>query len=603
MATTTTPFDIKNLFEDTETPKDELIQKMSETSYSKEEISDALKNTDFTTDESKEVMEFILEGCVKNATGLDYYDNIRENFTSIIVEACLQKKIDSIISIINESRILSNIDDANKLNNATEAFIKLYENINSKSSRLKLLPEIDKKIIVQYVHWTSDNELTSISYLREILEFNQSAINDAFIGALKAQSSSDATKEVVEKEKEEKEIKAFKEKIFCKLLKIGKGLPSINTIFNSLPDSNLSTIINGLEETKLIEAISNMPSDLLNRVIKLNKEKVTETFQNMSQHKKEELLGKIQSPDILKQFMEKMTTEEREAINTGDGTLSSDVVKEIMDDMRNEANEVNNDYNELFKNKWSNRFSRVSELGKKISVSILKMRIGWREDFLTNLASMHTSNDCLGLISRVQFALYIRSSKKYQQLNKDLEAEQKSIEKIKSTRAKKEEKNKELREDIKNRKMNISAKSQEVIVRRKKIENIQGIQRLIKSTETTKKSNLGDFKIKNDLLEMAWAYVLEGSAAISEIDETKIKEIITNNNYHLGNLTEDQLNSLAKKMTLQIEKLKEIYKDPEELEEATGKLMGRGMSNFALIIAITTLTITGLIILLTMILS
>ena len=603
MATTTTPFDIKNLFKDTETPKDELIQKMSETSYSKEEISDALKNTDFTTDESKEVMEFILEGCVENTTGSDYYDNIRENFTSIIIEACLQKKIDSIISIINESRILSNIDDANKLNNATEAFIKLYENINSKSSRLKLLPEIDKKIIVQYVHWTSDNELTSISYLREILEFNQSAINDAFIEALKAQPSSDATKEVVEKEKEEKEIKAFKEKIFCKLLKIGKGLPSINTIFNSLPDSNLSTIINGLEETKLIEAISNMPSDLLNRVIKLNNEKVTEAFQNMSQHKKEELLGKIQSPDILKQFMEKMTTEEREAINSGEGTLSSDGVKEIMDDMRSEANEVNKDYNEIFKNKWSNRFSRVSELGKKISVAILKMRIGWREDFLTNLASMHTSNDCLGLISRVQFALYIRSSKRYQQLNKDLEAEQKSIEQIKSARAEKEEKNKELREDIKNRKMNISAKSQEVIVRRKKIENIQGIQRLIKSTETTKKSNLGDFKIKNDLLEMAWAYVLDGSAAISEIDETKIKEIITNNNYHLGNLTEEQLNSLAKKMTLQIEKLKEIYKDPEELEEATGKLMGRGMSNFALIIAITTLTITGLIILLTMILS
>ena len=278
-------------------------------------------------------------------------------------------------------------------------------------------------------------------------------------------------------------------------------------------------------------------------------------------------------------------------------------IKDIIDVMRNEANEVNKDYNEIFKNKWSNRFSRVSELGKKISVSILKMRIGWREDFLTNLASMHTSNDCLGLISRVQFALYIRSSKRYQQLNKDLEAEQKSIEKIKSTRAKKEEKNKELREDIKNRKMNISSKSEEVIVRRKKIENIQRIQRLIKSTETTKKSNLGDFKIKNDLLEMAWAYVLDGSAAISEIDETKIKEIITNNNYHLGNLTEDQLNSLAKKMTLQIEKLKEIYKDPEELEEATGKLMGRGMSNFALIIAITTLTITGLIILLTMILS
>lgn len=598
MATTTTPFDIKNLFKDTETPKDELIQKMSETSYSKEEISDALKNTDFTTDESKEIMKFILEGCVKNATGSDYYDNIRENFTSIIVEACLQKKIDSIISIINESRILSNIDNANILNNATEAFIKLYENINSKSSRLKLLPEIDKKIIVQYVHWTSDNELTSISYLREILEFNQSAINDAFIEALKAQPSSDATKE-----KEEKELKAFKEKLFCKLLKIGKGLPSINTIFNSLPDSNLSTIINGLEETKLIEAISNMPSDLLNRVIKLNNEKVTGAFQKMSQRKKEELLGKIQSPDILKQFMEKMTTEEREAINSGEGTLSSDGVKEIMDDMRNEANEVNKDYNEIFKNKWSNRFSRVSELGKKISVAILKMRIGWREDFLTNLASMHTSNDCLGLISRVQFALYIRSSKRYQQLNKDLEAEQKSIEKIKSTRAEKEEKNKELREDIKNRKMNISAKSQEVIVRRKKIENIQGIQRLIKSTETTKKSNLGDFKIKNDLLEMAWAYVLQGSAAISEIDETKIKEIITNNNYHLGNLTEEQLNSLAKKMTLQIEKLKEIYKDPEELEEATGKLMGRGMSNFALIIAITTLTITGLIILLTMILS
>ena len=603
MATTTTPFDIKNLFKDTETPKDELIQKLSETSYSKEEISDALKNTDFTTDESKEVMKFILEGCVENTTGLDYYDNIRENFTSIIVEACLQKKIDSIISIINESRILSNIDDANKLNNATEAFIKLYENINSKSSRLKLLPEIDKKIIVKYVNWTSDNELTSISYLREILDFNQSAINDAFIEALKAQPSSDATKEVVEKEKEEKEIKAFKEKIFCKLLKIGKGLPSINTIFNSLPDSNLSTIINGLEETKLIEAISNMPSDLLNRVIKLNNEKVTEAFQNMSQHKKEELLGKIQSPDILKQFMEKMTTEEREAINSGEGTLSSDGVKEIMDDMRSEANEVNKDYNEIFKNKWSNRFSRVRELGKKISVAILKMRIGWREDFLTNLASMHTSNDCLGLISRVQFALYIRSSKRYQQLNKDLEAEQKSIEKIKSTRAEKEEKNKELREDIKNRKMNISSKSEEVIVRRKKIENIQRIQRLIKSTETTKKSNLGDFKIKNDLLEMAWAYVLDGSAAISEIDETKIKEIITNNNYHLGNLTEEQLNSLAKKMTLQIEKLKEIYKDPEELEEATGKLMGRGMSNFALIIAITTLTITGLIILLTMILS
>lgn len=603
MATTTTPFDIKNLFKDTETPKDELIKKMSETSYSKEEISDALKNTDFTTKESKEVMEFILEGCVKNATGLDYYDNITKNFTSIIVEACLQNKIDSIISIINNSRILSKISNANLINNATDAFINLYENINSKSSRLKLLPEIDKRIILQYVNWTSDNELTSISYLREILEFNQSAINDAFIKALKAQPSSDATKEVVEKEKKEKELKAFKEKLFCKLLKIGKGLPSINTIFNSLPDSNLSTIINGLEETKLIEAISNMPSDLLNRVIKLNNEKVTEAFQKMSQRKKEELLGKIQSPDILKQFMEKMTTEEREAINSGEGTLSSDGVKEIMDDMRSEANEVNKDYNEIFKNKWSNRFSRVSELGKKISVAILKMRIGWREDFLTNLASMHTSNDCLGLISRVQFALYIRSSKRYQQLNKDLEAEQKSIEKIKSARAEKEEKNKELREDIKNRKMNISAKSQEVIVRRKKIENIQGIQRLIKSTETTKKSNLGDFKIKNDLLEMAWAYVLEGSAAISEIDETKIKEIITNNNYHLGNLTEEQLNSLAKKMTLQIEKLKEIYKDPEELEEATGKLMGRGMSNFALIIAITTLTITGLIILLTMILS
>ena len=603
MATTTTPFDIKNLFKDTETPKDELIQKMSETSYSKEEISDALKNTDFTTKESKEVMEFILEGCVKNATGLDYYDNITKNFTSIIVEACLQNKIDSIISIINNSRILSKISNANLINNATDAFINLYENINSKSSRLKLLPEIDKRIILQYVNWTSDNELTSISYLREILEFNQSAINDAFIKALKAQPSSDATKEVVEKEKKEKELKAFKEKLFCKLLKIGKGLPSINTIFNSLPDSNLSTIINGLEETKLIEAISNMPSDLLNRVIKLNNEKVTEAFQKMSQRKKEELLGKIQSPDILKQFMEKMTTEEREAINSGEGTLSSDGVKEIMDDMRSEANEVNKDYNEIFKNKWSNRFSRVSELGKKISVAILKMRIGWREDFLTNLASMHTSNDCLGLISRVQFALYIRSSKRYQQLNKDLEAEQKSIEEIKSARAEKEEKNKELREDIKNRKMNISAKSQEVIVRRKKIENIQGIQRLIKSTETTKKSNLGDFKIKNDLLEMAWAYVLEGSAAISEIDETKIKEIITNNNYHLGNLTEEQLNSLAKRMTLQIEKLKEIYKDPEELEEATGKLMGRGMSNFALIIAITTLTITGLIILLTMILS
>ena len=91
MATTTTPFDIKNLFKNTETPKDELIQKMSETSYSKEEISDALKNTDFTTDESKEVMEFILEGCVENTTGSDYYDNIRENFTSIIIEACLQK--------------------------------------------------------------------------------------------------------------------------------------------------------------------------------------------------------------------------------------------------------------------------------------------------------------------------------------------------------------------------------------------------------------------------------------------------------------------------------------------------------------------------------
>ena len=571
---------------------------LSSQEFTNEEIDKMVAGVDFS--DSRILLDVLnhYRDLGNNETQTNYFCS---NLGKIISSASATSKINNIIIAINEKEILNEHNIENTFRGLKKEqknkFIKaLYENNKFDLLRKKVVEKLDKKTLLDYL--ISENEKkdeNSKKFSNEILNFNNIDLLNEIEKALKTTST-----------ELDRAIATFD-------VLINSGNPNIiKTALSNLSANELENLMNGLKNKgkDLATYIVTMSQEARDKLIEKNPDLFKEAMTSLAPKEKAKVLGEISSEEKLKDVYDRMDAKEQQEIVQSLNDPSTQSVKDKITRVANNAIGIKNDFKKIRSNIWDNRFAAVSKIYNKFAAKLLEMRVELREKFLTKLGSLHTGEDRLGLIGRAQLLVYLHNSKKYEELNTRLDKRHQNIEKLDDEIEERKKQNVASKEDIAKRKEQMKLDSEVAQARLNSSATLKRLQKITKGADTNKKGKFGKVDFPEEKFSLAWGYILDsaqkGKRTITDMNEEEIRTIITGKKKGVGKMTEEQLSNFTKQLVTRLGNISYERGFQEDLVEAeVEQLAGRsmGMSNYALIISITAITITGLIILLTMILS
>ena len=578
-------------------PKDvkieDQVKLLSENDLDEEKISNVVRNAIFDNKNANSVFLEILKGYKDLSKTPTKITNFNNNLKKIITQACLHSKISSIIDYLVEKKFFQkrefekNFKDMEKEEKAA-LFKTIYENTNDKSLRNKIIAEIDKELLLDFV---VDMQLNGNSvdkfFCRDVLEQNNADLNAEIIKGLKSSNKSN---------------------VFQGIVNASRGMPSVpfvDSVIDGLNDTEFGNLIVAVvTDAKMGDIIINVSPQICERMMSLKPKEFATTFKSLEPTKKAKILDGISDEEKLKSTYSLLSDDEKKAVLKTYENPSISKVKSVIEKTTKNVTGIKSDYGNIRKNIWNNRFDTVKKSMNKVAAKVLEIRIERREEKLLKLSALHSSEDRLGIIGRAQLLLYMRSAKKYEELNQRLDARRKNIDTIEKNMAKRVEKNAQLKEDIAKRKEIMAKNSKIAQVHMKNKFNLIRMKRLLEQETIKKVDKNSKIEISEEQLQLAWSYVLNSGADLKGLNQEKIARIITTHSVALGNLTTEEITQFAREMNYKLEAIKNnmgVANLQEEVEELAG--MHMGMSNYLVIIAVTAMTVIGLIIILTIILS
>ncbi len=244
----------------------------------------------------------------------------------------------------------------------------------------------------------------------------------------------------------------------------------------------------------------------------------------------------------------------------------------------------------------------IKNLKRKIKK--IKKRIAKDERRLIIMAGFPKELDRIGFIENIHLRQFISAQQKYETDSDELKQAEKDLAAAETSVKRQNEVLERAKERVKAQKEQLQKEIQAYSVRKVKIKDPEKIKELLGRSLSEKNDKIGKFDDEKKI-QQAWAYIVsEHQKSGMNYTDENVRIILTSSQDGLG-LDKKQLESLIVHIQKELARKEAAITDNSELEASIEESAGMrmGMSNYLVIIAVTALTIMGLIAILTLILS
>ena len=497
--------------------------------------------------------------------------------------------------------------EAFKKNTESAAKTEIFKTILTSLTEMKYV----SKIITTYEKILSKEELLSI--------FNSFNIKDAVERLLAREIINSTTGNTI--------INIIKESITKKgditnvhfiepIIALGKDLNKdlITELFTGIEEDKINNIFENIvsyaaTSDKIRSYISKLPDSVKAKYIDyLAKEKKLD-FASMSIEEKAEVI-EFANKDTREKLVETLSDTDKDDIASHMKGNVNDL-KYVFEKSKKRINIIKDEIDNIQKGKdgkpglakeLKNTKKDIKNLKRKIKK--IKKRIAKDEKRLIIMAGFPKELDRIGFIENIHLRQFISAQQKYETDSDELKKAEKDLAAAETSVKKQNEVLERAKERVKAQKEQLQKEIGAYSFRRVKIKDPEKIKELLGRSLSEKNDKIGKFDDEKKI-QQAWAYIVsEHQKSGMNYTDENVRIILTSSQEGLG-LDKKQLESLIVHIQKELERKRAaITEDPEleaSIEESAGMRMG--MSNYLVIIAVTALTIMGLIAILTLILS
>ena len=497
--------------------------------------------------------------------------------------------------------------EAFKKNTESAAKTEIFKTILTSLTEMKYV----SKIITTYEKILSKEELLSI--------FNSFNIKDAVERLLAREIINSTTGNTI--------INIIKESITKKgditnvhfiepIIALGKDLNKdlITELFTGIEEDKINNIFENIvsyaaTSDKIRSYISKLPDSVKAKYIDyLAKEKKLD-FASMSIAEKAEVI-EFANKDTREKLVETLSDTDKDDIASHMKGNVNDL-KYVFEKSKKRINIIKDEIDNIQKGKdgkpglakeLKNTKKDIKNLKRKIKK--IKKRIAKDEKRLIIMAGFPKELDRIGFIENIHLRQFISAQQKYETDSDELKKAEKDLAAAETSVKKQNEVLERAKERVKAQKEQLQKEIGAYSFRRVKIKDPEKIKELLGRSLSEKNDKIGKFDDEKKI-QQAWAYIVsEHQKNGTNYTAENVRIILTSSQEGLG-LDKKQLESLIVHIQKELERKRAaITEDPEleaSIEESAGMRMG--MSNYLVIIAVTALTIMGLIAILTLILS
>lgn len=497
--------------------------------------------------------------------------------------------------------------EAFKKNTESAAKTEIFKTILTSLTEMKYV----NKIITTYEKILSEEELLSM--------FNSFNIKDAVERLLAREIINSTTGNTI--------INIIKESITKKgnitnvhfiepIIALGKDLNKdlITELFTGIEEDKINNIFENIvsyaaTSDKIRSYISKLPDSVKAKYIDyLAKEKKLD-FASMSIAEKAEVI-EFANKDTREKLVETLSDTDKDDIASHMKGNVNDL-KYVFEKSKKRINIIKDEIDNIQKGKdgkpglakeLKNTKKDIKNLKRKIKK--IKKRIAKDERRLIIMAGFPKELDRIGFIENIHLRQFISAQQKYETDSEDLKKAEKDLAAAETSVKKQNEVLERAKERVKAQKEQLQKEIQAYSVRRVKIKDPERIKELLGRSLSEKNDKIGKFDDEKKI-QQAWAYIVsEHQKRGMDYTDENVRIILTSSQEGLG-LDKKQLESLIVHIQKELARKEAAITDSSELEASIEESAGMrmGMSNYLVIIAVTALTIMGLIAILTLILS
>jgi len=497
--------------------------------------------------------------------------------------------------------------EAFKKNTESAAKTEIFKIILTSLTEMKYV----NKIITTYENILSKEELLSI--------FNSFNIKDAVERLLAREIINSTTGNTI--------INIIKESITKKgditnvhfietIIALGKDLNKDLTteLFTGIEEDKINNIFENIvsyaaTSDKIRSYISKIPDSAKAKYIDyLAKEKKLD-FASMSIEEKAEVI-EFANKDTREKLIETLSDTDKDDIASHMKGNVNDL-KYVFEKSKKRINIIKDEIDKIQKGKdgkpglaeeLKNTKKDIKNLKRKIKK--IKKRIAKDERRLIIMAGFPKELDRIGFIENIHLRHFISAQQKYETDSDELKKAEKDLVAAETSVNRQNVVLERAKERVRAQKEQLQKEIQAYSVRRVKIKDPEKIKELLGRSLSEKNDKIGKFDDEKKI-QQAWAYIVsEHQKSGMNYTDENVRIILTSSQEGLG-LDKKQLESLIVHIQKELARKEAAITDNSELEASIEESAGMrmGMSNYLVIIAVTALTIMGLIAILTLILS
>ena len=497
--------------------------------------------------------------------------------------------------------------EAFKKNTESAAKTEIFKTILTSLTEMKYV----NKIITTYEKILSEEELLSI--------FNSFNIKDAVERLLAREIINSTTGNTI--------INIIKESITKKgnitnvhfiepIIALGKDLNKdlITELFTGIEEDKINNIFENIvsyaaTSDKIRSYISKLPDSVKAKYIDyLAKEKKLD-FASMSIAEKAEVI-EFANKDTREKLVETLSDTDKDDIASHMKGNVNDL-KYVFEKSKKRINIIKDEIDNIQKGKdgkpglakeLKNTKKDIKNLKRKIKK--IKKRIAKDEKRLIIMAGFPKELDRIGFIENIHLRQFISAQQKYETDSDELKKAEKDLAAAETSVKRQNEVLERAKERVEAQREQLRKEIQAYSVRRVKIIDPEKIKELLGRSLSEKNDKIGKFDDEKKI-QQAWAYIVsEHQKSGMNYTDENVRIILTSSQEGLG-LDKKQLESLIVHIQKELARKEAAITDSSELEASIEESAGMrmGMSNYLVIIAVTALTIMGLIAILTLILS
>ena len=497
--------------------------------------------------------------------------------------------------------------EAFKKNTESAAKTEIFKTILTSLTEMKYV----NKIITTYEKILSKEELLSM--------FNSFNIKDAVERLLAREIINSTTGNTI--------INIIKESITKKgnitnvhfiepIIALGKDLNKdlITELFTGIEEDKINNIFENIvsyaaTSDKIRSYISKLPDSVKAKYIDyLAKEKKLD-FASMSIAEKAEVI-EFANKDTREKLVETLSDTDKDDIASHMKGNVNDL-KYVFEKSKKRINIIKDEIDNIQKGKdgkpglakeLKNTKKDIKNLKRKIKK--IKKRIAKDEKRLIIMAGFPKELDRIGFIENIHLRQFISAQQKYETDSDELKKAEKDLAAAETSVKRQNEVLERAKERVEAQREQLRKEIQAYSVRRVKIIDPEKIKELLGRSLSEKNDKIGKFDDEKKI-QQAWAYIVsEHQKSGMNYTDENVRIILTSSQEGLG-LDKKQLESLIVHIQKELARKEAAITDSSELEASIEESAGMrmGMSNYLVIIAVTALTIMGLIAILTLILS